>query len=341
MLRSQLNPGNAHALRPLDLMPAAQPGVACLSEQLDVQTRAGSLVPAGIERRTQATGTQPVTPRLICLVAVARSGTNHLASVLSMIPQLDVRHEIFHKTRCQMMHPHELAELSRRSGRKFPASCENAAAVSAVRARPDLVMDCLTNLMAPEKSLVYFKVFRLQLTPRQVRNAIIKRPDTIVMFLRRRPIDTFISLRKALNLQHWYGRDTTELKISIDADDFIGWWGRTSAWFRKVEAACWAMGKPFHRLSYETDINVPAEQALERFREILASHGLADMEIGQERALGEHHRQDRNTEIGDRVANWPEFRQRLGDKGFLEKAFSPFPNYEPTAWDRFRLRLGV
>ena len=197
-----------------------------------------------------------------------------------------------------------------------------------------MVMDCLTDLMAPDKRLLYFKVFRMQLSVRQVREAFIKRPDTIVIFLRRRPIDTFISLRKALHVQNWYGGDTTNLKIKIDADDFIGWWGRTSAWFRGVEAACWALDKPFHRLRYEDDVAVPTEQTLDRFREILASHGVSNLTVAREQALKEVKRQDRNQDLGDRVANWPEFQQRLSDKGFLERAFLPFPNYEPTARDR-------
>ncbi|HSE76078.1 MAG TPA: sulfotransferase [Dongiaceae bacterium] len=277
---------------------------------------------------------QSTTPRLICMVTVARSGTNHLGSVLSGISEIDVRNELFNRTRCWTMHRHELAELSRRSSTAFPLSCESQEAIAVIRRRPGMVMDCLTDLMEPGKRLLYFKVFRLQLSIRQVREAFIKRPDTIVIFLRRRPIDTFISLRKALHHQQWRHVDTTRLNIDIDPDDFIGWWGRTSAWFRKVEAACWAINKPFHRLSYEDDIDVPAEKTLGRFRAVLASHGIADLTIARDETGGEFKRQDQNRDLSDRVANWPEFRQRLSDKGFLERAFLPFPNYEPTARDR-------
>ncbi len=294
-----------------------------------------------IASRFSGRSVQATAPRLLCLVAVARSGTNHLCSVLSRLSELDVRHEIFNKTWSQEMRPDELSELSRRSGRNFSASCEDPVAVNTIRTRPGLVMDCLTDLMEPQKRLVIFKVFRLQLSVRQVRNAILKRPDTIVVFLRRRPIDTFISLRKALRLEHWHSRDTTNFKINIDADDFIGWWGRTSAWFRKVEAACWAMDKPFHRLRYEDDIDAPQERTLDRFREILASQGVTGLTVTADRQHREHKRQDRNRELSDRVANWPEFQRRLSDNGFLEKAFLPFPTYEPTSWDRFRHRLSA
>jgi Sulfotransferase family len=309
MLRAQLHLGNEHLVRPVDPKGARQAGLPY------------------------------VTPRLICMVTVARSGTNHLGSVLESIAEIDVRNELFNKTRCWEMHQREFAELSRRSGKTFPYSCDSPEAIKVIRRRPGLVMDCLTDLMAPEKRLLYFKVFRLQLSVRQVRTALLRRPDTIVIVLRRRPIDTFISLRKALYLEHWRHTDTTKVRINIDAGDFIGWWGRTSAWFRKVEAACWAMNKPFHRMSYEDDLNVPAEKTLDRFREILASHGVTDLTIASDGTTGEFKRQDRNRDLGGRVANWPEFQQRLSDMGLLERAFSPFPNYEPTPWGRLRHRF--
>jgi hypothetical protein len=323
MIRTLLGLGSEHAAQPLDRKVARRLALPRL-------VRRGGAA---------ASSLQPVTPKIICMVTVARSGTNHLGSTLSSIAELDVRQEIFNRTRCQMMHPRELAELAHRCGRSFPPVCDSPETVSAVRRRPDLVMDCLTDLMAPDKRLLYFKVFRLQLSVSQVRDAFIRRPDTIIVFLRRRPIETFISLRKALQVQNWYGGDTTRLKIDIDADDFIGWWGRTSAWFRGVEAACRAMDKPFHQLQYEDDIDVPVETTLERFREILASHGVTNLTIARHGKREDVKRQDRNKELSDRVANWPEFQQRLKDKGFLEKAFSPFPAYEPTAWNRVRYRL--
>lgn len=334
MLKALSSLGNAHVLRPSDRKVAWSQSVLSAAQSLRSDVRVGALASSAEEAQAVNSPAQSIPPRLICMVTVARSGTNHLGSVLSGISEIDVRNELFNRTRCWTMHRHELAELSRRSSTAFPLSCESSEAITVIRRRPGLVVDCLTDLMAPDKRLLYFKVFRLQLSVRQVREAFIKRPDTIVIFLRRRPIDTFISLRKALHHQQWRHIDTTRLSINIDADDFIGWWGRTSAWFRKVEAACWAIGKPFHRLSYEDDIDVPSDKTLGRFREILASHGLADLTIARDETGNEFKRQDRNRDLSDRVANWPEFRQRLEDKGFLERAFSPFPDYEPRARDR-------
>ena len=326
MLRALLNLGNGQGRSVLDLAVrrSHEPGVAHLSQAL-LGDATGSSV-------------QAVAPRLVCLVSVARSGTNYLASLLSRISEVAVRHEIFNKSRCQTMHRDELAEFSRRSGQNFPLLCDHPEAVSALRRHPGIAVDCLADFMPPDKALLFFKVFRLQLLVHEVRKAIIERPDTIIVVLRRRPIDTFISLRKALHQQQWYGQDTTGLKISIDADDFIGWWGRTNAWFHDVEAACWTANKPLHRLQYEDDVNVPAANVIARFHEILAQHGMSKLTVLPEGEPSEIRRQDRNSELHDRVANWSEFAQCLRDKGFLEKAFAPFPAFEPTTWNRFKAR---
>jgi Sulfotransferase family len=278
-------------------------------------------------------------PKLLCIIGVGRTGTNHLASVLAEIPEIDSRREVFNPQRSWVVHPHELAELSRRSGEAFPHSPESAAAVKAIRQHPGLVMDCLAELLPADKRILCFKVFRGQLSIRQVKRAIISRPDTIVVFVRRRPLDTFVSYRKAAYLKQWAKVDTTKLKVTLDPASFVKWWRQTAAWYQRLEAACWSMDKPFHRLSYEEDIDCPPLEAARRFCAVLERHGIRNLTMPQgDKALGLT-RQDLNKDVGDRVANWPEFHDRLAAMGFLEKAFDPFPQFEPSAWDRLRHRL--
>lgn len=293
----------------------------------------------GLPDRASPNATSQSEPKLLCIIGVGRTGTNHLAAVLADIPEIDSRRELFNPQRSWVMHPHELAELSRRSGKTFPHSPESADAVQVIRRRPGLVMDCLADLLPPEKRILCFKVFREQLSIRQVQRAIISRPDTIIVFVRRRPIDTHVSYRKAAYLKQWAKVDTTQLKVTLDPASFVRWWRQTAAWYRRLEAACWALDKPFYRLSYEEDIDCPPIEAARRFCAVLERHGIRNLTMPQaDKGLGLT-RQDRNTEIADRVANWPEFRARLSAMGFLEKAFEPFPRFEPNAWDRLRHRL--
>lgn len=293
----------------------------------------------GLPARASVKTAHQSEPKLLCIIGVGRTGTNHLASVLADIPEIDSRRELFNPQRSWTMHPHELAELSRRSGKVFPHSSESAEAVNVIRHSPGLVMDCLADLLPADKRILCFKVFREQLSIGQVKRTIISRPDTIVVFVRRRPIDTHVSYRKAAYLKQWAKVDTTQLRVTLDPAGFVRWWRHTAAWYERLEAACWAMEKPFHRLSYEEDIDCPPIEAARRFCAVLERHGIRNLTMPQaDKTLGLT-RQDRNTEVADRVANWPEFRDRLSAMGFLEKAFAPFPQFEPSAWDRLRHRL--
>jgi Sulfotransferase family len=293
----------------------------------------------GLSARGPMRSANPSEPKLLCIIGIARTGTNHLASVLADIPEIDSRRELFNPLRSWTMHPHELAELSRRSGKTFPHSPEDARAVQVIRQHPDLALDCLADLLPPDKRILCLKVFRNQLSIRQVKRTIIRRPDTIVVFVRRRPIDTYVSYRKAAYLKQWAKVDTTKLKVTLDPAGFVKWWRQTAAWYLGVEAACWSIDKPFHRLSYEEDIDCPPIEAARRFCAVLERHGIRNLTMPQaDKEIGLT-RQDLNREVGDRVANWPEFRDRLAAMGFLEKAIEPFPQFEPGRWDRLRRRL--
>jgi hypothetical protein len=283
--------------------------------------------------------TRSTEPRLLCIVGIARTGTNHLAAVLDSIPEIDTRRELFNPLKCWTMHPDELAELSRRSGKVFPHSVESPQTVEVIRRHPGLALDCLADLKKPDKRILCFKVFRGQLSRRQVKKAIISRPDTIIVFARRRPIDAYVSYRKATYIKQWARVDTTDLKVNLDAAAFVKWWGLTSTWFLRLEAACWAMGKPFHRLSYEDDIDCPPAESARRFCAILEANGIRNLTMPPEdKAIGLT-RQDLNREVENRVANWPEFHRRLSEMGALDKAFAPFPHYQPSTWDKFLHRL--
>jgi hypothetical protein len=294
----------------------------------------GDLIVRGIEKGAEAPGT-PV-PRLICVLSIGRTGSNHLCDILTCIPEIDSRAELFNPKRSCHMHRHELAELARRAGKCFEPSDACAEALETMRRRPRLVLDCLSSLMPPEKRVLSFKVLMGQLTSRQIERKIIGRPDTVIAFLCRRPVDAFISHRKAMHLQQWRDTDTTDVKIEIDAQYFVKWWRKRAAWHIRMEAECWYRRKPFHHLTYEDDVAGPPAEAARRFCAILARHGLADLAFPDDSRISGAERQDRTPSVAERVSNWREFQRGLEAMGCLDQAFAPFPHFRPNAVDRLR-----
>lgn len=271
-------------------------------------------------------------PKLLCILGVGRTGSNHLATLLSAIPEIDSRFEIFNPSRSYHMTADELIELSRLSGVAFDPSPENPEAVAVIRSRPDLVLACLRRFLAPEKRLLVFKVFFRHLTVQQVTESIVSQPDIHILFVRRRPIDTFISARKAQQVRTWQGIDTTDIKVAIDVDNFLRWWTARAAWYRDLERACWVRGKAFDHLSYETDIDLPPVEATRSFGARLARAGVTGLTLPD--AVVGTNRQDRTRDVAQKVENWPEFERELRARGKLNAAFETFPGYTPTLLQR-------
>ncbi|HEY3146623.1 MAG TPA: sulfotransferase [Dongiaceae bacterium] len=308
---------------------------------VEVSRKRSGWCPWSVARLSVGAPASAITaPKFVCILGIARTGTNHLARILSDIPEIDSRRELFNPRRCWSMRPDELSELSRRSGKVFPCSPEDTQAVREVRRRPALMLDCLADRMAPEKKILCFKVFKDQLSMRQVRTAIISRPDTIIVFIRRRPIDAYVSQRKACLINTWQSVDTTQIKVDIDAGRYIRWWRGVSKWYRGLEAACQSVNKRFHELSYEDDVDCAPAEAARRFCAMLERSGVGPLTVPESNPPVGLSKQDRNRDIADRVSNWAEFHHALVAKGCLDTAFAPFPHYQPTWWNRayFRLR---
>jgi len=204
--------------------------------------------------------------------------------------------------------------------------------VAVIRSRPDLALACLRRFLAPEKRLLVFKVFFRHLSVQQVTESIVSQPDIHILFVRRRPIDTFISARKAQQVRTWQGIDTTDIKVAIDVDNFLRWWTARAAWYRDLERACWVRGKAFDHLSYETDIDLPPVEATRSFGARLARAGVTGLTLPD--AVVGTSRQDRTRDVAQKVENWPEFERELRARGKLNAAFETFPGYTPTLLQR-------
>ena len=229
----------------------------------------------------------------------------------------------------------ELVELSRLSGVAFRPSPDDPEVVKVIRRRPDLVMTCLRRFLGAEKRLLTFKVFSHHLSVRQVVHSIIKQADIAVMFVRRRPIDMYISSRKAIQLQRGQDVDATDARISIDADMFLRWWSGRVIWYRRLERNCWHHGKKFDRL-HEADIELPPDELARSLCARLARHGVAGLTVPGIGKIASAIREGHAHDLARTVDNWPEFENALRARGALKAAFEPIPGYDPTLWQRMR-----
>ena len=134
---------------------------------------------------------------------------------------------------------------------------------------------------------------------------------------------------KAATLGKWSQVDTTNLKIKIDATEFLNWWQQALDWYHCLEAACWAHGRLLNHLVYEDDIDIAPQQLAQKLVALLTRNGVPNLTTPDLRQFEGIHRQDCTEAVEQRVSNWPEFYDQLAAMGAKEKAFDLIPQLKP------------
>ncbi len=248
----------------------------------------------------------PLKPRFFCVLAVPRTGSSHLNNILSAIPEMNAKAELFHGSYQSAFSPGELDALRKRSS----LDPSNEVAFTAwKRAHPAATLEAIHEGAGGQR-IVTFKVFPGHLKTGLFESDLMARGDIAFAILRRRPIESFISDSKANAAGIFSRHDTTGIKPELSAEAFIAWARKIWRWYRWCETALEAHGKQPVRIAYERDLN--HKSGIEAVRNIIAL--LAPLELGplsEPRKVYESGPQDREPRYQDRVANWSAFETEV------------------------------
>lgn len=241
-------------------------------------------------------------PRFLCVLAVPRTGSSHLNYLLSTIPEVIAKSELFHGTYQAPFSPGEQDALRKRSGLDHS---DEAAFTAWKRAHPAATLEAIHE-GAGGHGIVTFKVFPGHLNPDVLESELMARADIAFAILRRRPIESFISGQKAGAVGKFNRHDTTDIKPELSAEAFAKWARKMWRWYKWCETALDRHGKPPLRIAYERDIN--RKSGVEAVRHLVAL--LAPLQLGplsEPDKLRGSGRQDRERRYQDRVTNWSAF----------------------------------
>lgn len=281
----------------------------------------------------------------ICLLTIARSGTTHLVRLMDALQDVHViRNEWLDVRGVTWAQPEQLARFSKAIGHEIK-TYKDPILNAWVRANIGQTLSILQDGAARGDRATAIKLFEDHLTSQEFDTHFLSKPDTKFLILERRPIDCFISLRKAMVRDEWVGRDTTGLKIELDAQEFLAWHAIRRTWFDGMAARLEAAGRPYGRLDYDRDIAQGSHHMLDRLIEELR---VAGFETRRKRgyltklALRRHAsailgwephpdlgavKQDRAANAADKVGNWDDFAQTVeqttGGLDVLERYRAP------------------
>ena len=152
----------------------------------------------------------------ICVVSIPRTGTNHLFNLAKGFSRLKVRFEVFHDREAFSLTPKDIEKHSRFFKYNF-TSAKDRNLIKTIRENPVKTLETLSSF--PEK-ITIFKVFQDHLTDTTM-DELLAMNGIAVLFVLRKPIDSYISLLKANAIQKWEHEDTSRLIVTLKKEDFL------------------------------------------------------------------------------------------------------------------------
>jgi len=157
---------------------------------------------------------------------------------------------------------------------------------------------------------IAFKLFPGHLTRRRIAAELLTDPSFGCVILRRRPIDCFISERKAREVGSYAGVETTDILPTLRPTEFLSWAKSARRWYGWLARKTAGRTSRCAYLSFENHLYGQSNQAaLANILESMESIGLAAQPLPS-RPQG-HIMQDSRTDYRARVANWDEFAAAL------------------------------
>lgn len=131
----------------------------------------------------------------LCILALPRTKTSHVATVLSSCKKTRLRSEIFYPNRCYELSPGEVQLLGNIANHNFTSDFDHNL-VSFVRRNSEFLLDVLDTV---DNSRVAhsLKSFPGHLSFDKIEHNIVRRPNINFIFVLRHPVDSFISIVKA------------------------------------------------------------------------------------------------------------------------------------------------
>jgi LPS sulfotransferase NodH len=244
-------------------------------------------------------------PRFICILAMPRTGSSYLGGLLEGDGHFNYKAELFHQNTVRRLSE---ADLQAHRAASHGQITDDASLCAWRSAHPGRTLDLLFE--SGGRRPLLFKLFPRHIKHELLLSELFARDDVAYILLRRRPIESFISLQKANALQVWGRVDTTMRKPELMPERFVAWAKESIAWDRLIARHLVPRTRRIAEVSYERHLNV-ADPAAARRAALDAIEALGLQQPIKWWRQCDLIRQDREDRYQARVANWHEFEAQL------------------------------
>lgn len=248
----------------------------------------------------------------LCIVAHARTGTNYLCNLLDSFRGVRCYKELFHPNAVFGLDDHEI-ELARKKTWRRYRDIYSSSLVKYARGKPERFLRFLDGAQKNGIEVLCFKIFPSHLPWELIESDILSHDNTHFLFVKRNMLESFISFQKAKKVKKFSFIDTTEVKVSLRASEFLSFAAENAAWFDRWEHAIEDRGFLSNTIMYGSEITTSEEESIAALGGKLKALGLPFGEA-QARSLT-FEKQDKGQSNRNKVENWEEFVSDLSLAG--------------------------
>lgn len=266
-------------------------------------------------------GSPPAPLRELAILTMPRTGSSYYCDCLGSLPGVTMLREIFN--------PRGYAPVIKMARRRFETILGSELAGADDRDlhhyfldHPVEAIDALAAAATEERAaLMVYKVIGHQLERPKLAAILEQRRPKIVILARRR-LDVWISISKAQAIGKWHNRDTKDVDVAIDIDQFMEWSQASDDWYRYAVELTVGFGLEAKILDYDRDVDRPLPELRHTTIGLLAELGIQLPRRGGT-SLRIRERQDARTDPFSKISNGPDLRTQLITRNLLDYAMSP------------------
>lgn len=200
----------------------------------------------------------------ICCISTGRTGTNYICDLLDSVDNIMSLREIFSHNRCYV--PPYVDKILKE---KINLSSDNLI-VNYTHNHIRRFMEILREIQSEcDKQYMFYKIFitSYHISIEQLENRFFKENTNIgFLFITRDSIRTYVSLKKAQQLDIWDRIDTTNLKVTFEPEEFKRFCKTSNTLFNNIVSLCKKYNKSLLVLSYEEIFKIDTD--IDRLRYI-------------------------------------------------------------------------
>lgn len=263
-------------------------------------------------------------PRTIVWIAIPRTGTNFLCSLVYHHPAIASYYEIFHPDQFYAGYKTNVGGIIDYINRKYAlnfSTAEDPQLIQWIHNNPAELIDTLL-YFNPER-YISFKLFPEHLDREAVKSTIIENRNIRKILVKRDLLTAYISHEIALQTYKWDNFDTSDIKISISVEKFTRWLNWAEAWYELFEEYDYLDERECSTINYE---DIHAHQTnrdklayIDRF---LKNIGLEFQQyrLPSDDCIKIMQKQDKRKNLIEKIINYQDFRREIKDRG-LDKGF--------------------